>query len=471
MLKEQCAVVGIVSKDRSKHLSKLIYNSLLALQHRGQESAGIASYDGSSIKLHKNSGLVASVFDNQSLQKLFGNVAMGHVRYSTTGDPRLENIQPFVVECPGRVIAIGHNGNLVNYKELKDTLESKGHVFVSDTDSEVIAHILASELMNSRDIDSALVHVMSKLEGAYSIVMLTSKGELIAVRDPFGFRPLCLGTINDDMTIIASESVAIDVNGGTLQREVAPGEVLIIDEKGMRSDNNFSDNKKAHCMFEYVYFSRVDSILDTKSAYRVRYELGRQLALHDTVDADIVVPVPDSAKPAAAGYSEVSGLKNVEGLIKNRYVGRTFIMPYQKERDSSIRLKLNAIIPEIRDMRIVLIDDSIVRGTTSKRIVDLLKSSGAKEVHFRVTCPPIIGQCFYGIDIRSCEDLIAHQKTVEQIRDSIHADTLMYQTIEGLVTAIGCKKEDLCLGCLTLQYPTNKAQELSDLKKCWYGKS
>jgi amidophosphoribosyltransferase len=265
--------------------------------------------------------------------------------------------------------------------------------------------------------------------------------------------------------------VGIDVNGGRLFRDIEPGELVIIDEThGIRSKKVLNSSKKAFCMFEYVYFARVDSILENKSVYQIRYELGKNLAKIDSVEADIVVPVPDSARPAAAGYSQISGLPVVEGLIKNRYVGRTFIMPFQKARDSAMRVKINPIIPEIRDKRIVLIDDSIVRGTTSKRIVDLLKHAGAKEVHFRVTCPPLIGQCFYGIDISSRTDLIASEKITDTIRCEIHADTLVYQPIDGLVQALRTSKEDLCLGCLTLEYPTPTAQSLSDLGQNWDGK-
>jgi amidophosphoribosyltransferase len=272
------------------------------------------------------------------------------------------------------------------------------------------------------------------------------------------------------ITIVASESVGVDVNGGRLERDIEPGELVIIDEHGTRSFKALEHPNKAFCMFEYVYFARVDSILEDKSVYQIRYELGKNLAKMEEVDADIVVPVPDSARPAAAGYSQISGLPVVEGLIKNRYVGRTFIMPFQKARDSAMRVKINPIIPEIKNKRIVLIDDSIVRGTTSKRIVDLLKHAGAKEIHFRVTCPPLIGQCFYGIDISSRDDLIASDKIPDVIRREIHADTLVYQSIDGLVQALRTSEENLCLGCLTLKYPTPTAQNLSDLGKKWDGK-
>ncbi len=468
MLEEKCAVVGIITKNKSKQISRLIYNSLLALQHRGQESAGISIFDGSNIRVHKRTGLVSNVFDKTSLQNLFGSMGIGHVRYSTTGDPNTENIQPFIVEAPGRTLAIAHNGNLANYKELREELELNGHIFVSNTDSEVITHLIAVELLKSKEIDQVIPKVMKKLEGAYSITLLTSKGELIAFRDPNGFRPLSLGKLNDDTIIISSESVGFDVNGAKLERDIEPGEVVIIDNQGFRSKKVFESGNKTFCMFEYVYFARVDSIIDKKSVYKIRYNLGKNLAKIDDVDADIVVPVPDSARPAAAGYAQVSNLPLVEGLIKNRYVGRTFIMPFQKDRNSAIRLKLNPILSEIKDKRIILIDDSIVRGTTSKRIVDLLKSEGAREIHFRVTCPPIIGQCFYGIDLKSRKDLIASDKSIDEIKDEIHADSLVYQSIDGLVDAIGTKKDELCFGCLTLDYPTKTGQIISDSGKDWY---
>ena len=361
-------------------------------------------------------------------------------------------------------------GNLVNYIKLKDELENNGHIFVSETDTEVIAHLIAVELLKNDNIQYSIMEVMKKLEGAYSVTLLTSRGELIGFRDPYGLRPLCIGTCGDDITIIASESVGIDVNDGHLTRDIDPGELLIIDKSGMHSTKAFEHQHKAYCMFEYVYFSRVDSILDNRSVYRIRYELGQILAKNDNIEADIVVPVPDSARAAAAGYGNIANLPIVEGLIKNRYIGRTFIMPFQKARDSAIRVKINPIIPEIKGKRIILVDDSIVRGTTSRRIVDLLKNAGAKEVHFRVTCPPLIGQCLYGIDISSRDDLIAYKKSIDEIRQEIHADSLIYQTIDGLVDAIGVPKEDLCLGCLTLKYPTPTAQQISDSGENWHGK-
>lgn len=450
MLREKCGVVGMHS--RTKDVATSIFYALFTLQHRGQESCGITTHDGE-FYTEKGMGLVPEFFNRERLDRLKGHTGIGHVRYSTTGDSRIENAQPFVVIHSRGTLAIAHNGNIVNYEELKRKLETDGQTFVSNTDTEIIAHLIAREYGRDGDIVAALTEVMRRLVGSYSLTILTDS-ELIAVRDPLGIRPLCLGA-SGDSHIIASESVALDVLKIPYVRDVKPGEILVVDGKGMRSYRPFKLNRRAHCMFEYVYFARPDSILNGVSVYKVRERIGELLARGDTVEADFVSPVPDSAIPSALGYSRLRGIPYRESLIRNRYVGRTFILPDQEARALAVRLKLNPMLHGIEGKKIVLLDDSIVRGTTSARIIGLLKEAGAAEVHMRIGCPPIRSLCKLGIDMPTDKELIASDKEIEAVRASIGADSLKYLSMEELMEAIGFGENDLCLGCLTTKYPVD----------------
>jgi len=432
-------------------VARSIYYGLLSQQHRGQEASGICTFDTEGLRIHRNLGLVREVYSEAVLQDLFGPVGIGHNRYSTTGDTTVENCHPFLIRGTRNGIAIAHNGNLVNYEELRNHLSSRGHVFTSSTDTELIAHILAIELIKHK-FEDALVNTMKKIKGAYSLVILTGRGELAAVRDPRGFRPLCLGS-SDEAHFVSSESIGIEAAGGNFERPVEPGEIVLMDQGGVRSIKPFSKKRRAHCMFEYVYFARPDSMIDGKYVLEVREDIGRRLAREHPVDADVVVPVPDSARTAANGFSEESGIPAVEGIYKNRYIGRTFIMPKQSIREEAVRLKMNPVRPKIEGKRVVLQDDSIVRGTTTKKIVEILKDAGATEVHVRIGCPPLRWPCFMGIDMATRRELIAAGQDEESVRKSLGADSLGYISIDGLVEAIGHEREELCLACLTGEYP------------------
>lgn len=459
VVREKCGVVGFYSKQTHR-VSPSIFYALFSLQHRGQESCGITTYDGEFHNV-KEMGLVPEVFDKETLDALTGNVGIGHVRYSTTGESRIECAQPFVVTHSKGTIAIAHNGNIVNALELRKKLEAGGQAFVSSTDTEVVAHMIIREFVKDGNIVEAITEVMKKLVGSYSLAILTNK-ELIAVRDPLGIRPLCLGG-DEESTMIASETVAFDVLGMPYSRDVKPGEIVVIDQSGVTSHRPFKLNKRAHCMFEYVYFARVDSVLNGIPVYGVREKIGELIGDEDDVEADMVTPVPDSAIPFALGYSRRRGIPYRESLIRNRYVGRTFILPNQQSRELAVRLKLNPLLQDVKGKRIVLFDDSIVRGTTSGRVIKLLKNAGAKEVHMRVGCPPIKSLCKLGIDMPTDQELIANAKDVEGIRAWIGADSLKYFTIPGLMDAIGLSEDDLCLGCLTEKYPVeiSKAEQVS----------
>lgn len=449
---EKCGVVGAYAKSKN-NISPSIFYALYALQHRGQESCGITTYDGE-FHTEKGMGLVPEFFNLKKLESLKGNIGIGHVRYSTTGESKPENAHPFVVTHSRGTLAIAHNGNIVNALELRKKLESYGQAFVTattDTDTELIARLIVRELVSSGDIVASITEVMKKLVGSYSLVILIDN-ELIAVRDPLGIRPLCIGK-SDDTTIIASESVVFDVLNVHFLRDVKPGEILVINEKGMKSYRPFKLNRKAHCMFEYVYFARPDSVIDGIPVYKVREKIGIIHGEGDDVKADFVSPIPDSAIPFALGYSRATRTPYRESLIKNRYVGRTFILPDQQARELAVRLKLNPMISEVKGKKIVLFDDSIVRGTTSGRIIRLLKDAGAKEVHMRVGCPPIRSLCKLGIDMPTDRELVASDKSVEMIRRYIGANSLKYLSIEGLMKAIGLGENELCLGCLTEKYP------------------
>ncbi|MBU3967066.1 MAG: amidophosphoribosyltransferase [Euryarchaeota archaeon] len=446
---EECGVVGVsYSNETPSALS--IYYALYALQHRGQESAGITVHDGTKVSTLKGMGLVPDVFNKGDIQKLKGHVGIGHVRYSTTGGSKIENCQPLIVSFKSGTIAIAHNGNLVNSKELRTELEKEGRIFLSDSDTEVIAHLLVKKLMHS-DLDEAVRELMKRLVGSYSLVILVDN-VLVAVRDPLGIKPLCLGQI-DNGYMVASESAAVDILNGTLLRDIAPGEMLIIKGGEYESKQLVRSKNYAHCVFEYIYFARPDSVIDGELVYSVRMRIGQTLFSEHPVKADIVSPVPDSGITAAIGFSKRSGIDYMEGLMKNRYIGRTFIMPGQDMRETAVRLKLNTIKPNIEGKNVVLVDDSIVRGTTSRRIIDLMRKSGAREIHMRVASPPIISPCYLGIDMATREELVAAHKAVKGVEAVINADSLGYISIDGLVSSIGLPQDDLCIGCLTGAYP------------------
>ncbi|MET1124787.1 MAG: amidophosphoribosyltransferase [Archaeoglobaceae archaeon] len=445
-----CGIVGVYCSDDS--LTPLYaYYSLFSLQHRGQESAGIASFRDD-IRVRKGMGLVSEVIRGEDLEELRGKVAVGHVRYSTTGRSSIENAQPFVVKSKVGSIAVAHNGNLVNYPQLRFQLESAGSVFTTDSDSEVIAQLLSKALM-SHDVFEALESLVSTLVGSYSLTLLVND-KLIALRDPLGFRPLCVGEVEDGF-VVASESCAIDALEGKFIRDVKPGEAVIIDED-LEFVRIAESRRRAACVFEYIYFARPDSVIDGVSVYEARSNMGAQLAREAPVDAEIVSAVPDSGITAAIGFSRESGIPYVECLIKNRYVGRTFIMPKQELRESSVRLKVNVVKRNVIGRKVALVDDSIVRGTTSRRIVEMVRKAGAREVHFRVASPPIVAPCYFGIDMKSREELIAANYAVEEIAKILGADSLAYLSLDGLLRSLKkCGGEGFCLACLTSVYPVH----------------
>jgi len=450
-----CGVVGVYCDDNSL-TSRIAYYALFSLQHRGQESAGM-SVSGDNVRVYKGMGLVNEVFDDKILSRLKGNSAVGHVRYSTTGESKLENAQPLFVKSKSGTISVAHNGNLVNYRDLRRELEEDGRVFLTDSDTEVIAHLLSSYLLNN-DIEETLVLLTEKLCGSFSLALLLND-KLVGYRDPLGFKPLCVGKIENGY-VIASESCAIDSVGGELIRDVKPGEAVVIEDGELRFERIYEAREKAICVFEYIYFARPDSIIDGRSVYSVRFDIGRTLAKENPVEVDIISPVPDSGTTSSIGYAYESGIPYLEALIKNRYVGRTFIMPGQKSRELSVQLKMNALKENIRDKRVLLIDDSIVRGTTSRRIVNLVRKAGAKEVHFRVGSPPIISPCYFGIDMSTREELIASSKSIEDIRKTINADSLAYLSLKGLINSVKIDERDLCLACLTSDYPIEVPGEI-----------
>ncbi|MBC7109517.1 MAG: amidophosphoribosyltransferase [Archaeoglobi archaeon] len=454
-MREECGVVGVFSRD-SEDVAPHIYYALFSLQHRGQESAGIATFDGSKIRIHKSMGLVSEVFSEEKLRLLKGDRGIGHVRYSTTGASVPENSQPLSISFRGGTIAIAHNGNIVNSLELRRALEEEGHVFISESDTEVIAHLLAKELLK-KDVIDASKEVMRRLTGAYSLTILVND-MLVALRDPNGFKPLCLGEV-DGSYIVASESVAIDVLGGKLIRDISPGELLIIGDE-LESHQLVRNPFPSLCVFEFVYFARPDSIIEGKLVYDVRRRIGERLYQEYGIEGDIVCAVPDSGVTSAIGYSLASGIPFIEGLIKNRYVGRTFIMPHQNLREVGVRLKLNVVKRNVENKRVILVDDSIVRGTTSRRIVQMLREAGAKEVHLMVGSPPIIAPCYFGIDMPTREELIAAHKSVEGIKTLIGADSVNYLSLKGLIESVGISERKLCLACLTSQYPVEVPGEV-----------
>jgi len=451
-----CGIVGI--RDAGG-VSFSIYYALYALQHRGQESAGISTFDGTRLSKHKGQGLVAEVFDSAILESLEGNVGVGHVRYPTTGANRPENAQPFNFAHRDHIISIAHNGNLVNSRELREEYESQGQLFCSSTDTELIAKVITEEMCKSGCIEDAVHRCMRVLRGSYSVVMMID-GVLIGFRDPLGIKPLCIGKAEQGL-IIASESVAIDALGGRFLRDVAPGEMIYIDEQGMRSTQIAVSQRKAHCIFEYIYFARADAILDGALVYDVRLKIGAKLHEEAPVLADSVCTVPDSGTAYAIGYSEQSKIPYVESLLKNRYMGRTFIMATQTEREMAVRIKLNPIRDHLDDKSVVLVDDSIVRGTTSRRIIGIMRDAGAREIHMRIGSPPIKAPCYLGVDMPTREELIASDKVMDEVRKRITATSLHHISIEALVEAIGIDRANLCTGCLSGCYPVEIPGEQS----------
>jgi len=446
--KDECGVFGIHGESEAANLT---YLGLHALQHRGQEGAGIACSDGHVVRCQRGRGLVGEVFDEAELATLRGHVAIGHVRYSTTGENSTRNVQPFVVRYKEGQVAIAHNGNLVNAAVLREQLEQVGSIFATSSDTEVILHLIATS--HQPTFVNRLVDALLRVEGAYSLVLMTEE-TLVAVRDPWGFRPLVLGRRGNGW-IVASETCALGLTGGEYVREVEPGEMIIIDRDGVTSIRPFPRRPRRACVFEHIYFSRPDSDVFGQSVYEVRKELGRILSTEHPVEADVVIPVPDSGITAALGYSEASGIPFQRGLLRSHYVGRTFIEPSQQIRDFGVKLKLAPVSSVLRGKRVVVVDDSLVRGTTARKIVRMIRESGAKQVHLRITSPPTTGSCFYGVDTPTRDELIAHRLQVDQIREAMGADSLGYLSIEGLRRAEAAGAGQFCEACFTGDYPVN----------------
>jgi amidophosphoribosyltransferase len=444
---DQCGLFGIVGHPEASHLT---YMGLYALQHRGQESAGIVSSGGGQLHLEKGMGLVNDVFTETRLGLLAGDRAMGHVRYSTAGDTVSSNAQPYVIECHRGPIAVAHNGNLVNAAILRQELEAAGSIFQSTSDTEVILHLYARS--HRERLEDAIAASLSKVMGAFSLLFLTPEA-LVAARDPWGFRPLVLGRL-EGATIVASETCALDLIDAEYLRDVEPGEIVVVDDSGVRSFHPFPPEPAAHCSFEQIYFARPDSLVFGRNVLASRLLLGRELARESPAEADVVVPVPDSGMGAALGYAQESGLPFEWGLIRNHYVGRTFIQPRQSVRSVGVKIKLNPVRTVLEGRRVVLIDDSIVRGTTSRKLVRMVREAGAREVHVRISCPPTIGPCYYGIDTPLKSELIAASHTVEEIGRYIEADSLAYLTHDGLLRAVGDPgHERHCTACFSNRYP------------------
>ncbi|MCI4340211.1 MAG: amidophosphoribosyltransferase [Thermoplasmata archaeon] len=454
--REFCGVVGV--SVNQKGAAPYVYRGLRALQHRGQESAGIATSSHGVLHHRKGMGLVHDIFSTEILDSLRGSVGIGHTRYSTTGTSDLENAQPLLVKLRDEEGALAHNGDIVNFERVRRRLQSQGVEFLGSADSETMAQMIAVEYSRTRDIEAAVRRASTELIGGYAVVMVVGS-RVIAFRDPMGIRPLVVGTL-DAGVAVASESVAIELMGGHLLRDIAPGEVIVL-EKGQIAHSSTMPvtGERAHCMFEFVYFSRPDSVMEGKSIYDVRHRIGQQLARESPVEADIVMPVPDSSRPQALGFSEVSGIPYAEGLIKNRFVERTFILPDQKRREEEVRVKLHPVPGLLKGKRVVLLDDSIVRGTTLREIVVMVRGAGATSVDVRIGCPPIVAPCYFGVDMKDRKQLIAADRTEAQVAEAIGADSVHYLSTAGLVGAIGIKEDHLCLGCLSGRYPVEVPEE------------
>ncbi|GAB6880390.1 amidophosphoribosyltransferase [Halorubrum gandharaense] len=472
--REKCGVVGVSLSDRAA--ARPLYYALYALQHRGQESAGIVTHDGFQQHGHVERGLVGDAFTESDLEALSGSTGIGHVRYPTAGSLDKSCAQPFSVSFKSGSLGLSHNGNLVNADEVRADLESSGHAFTSDGDTEVIAHDLARNLLEE-DLVRAVKHTMNRIHGSYSLTIMHDD-TVLGVRDPLGNRPLCIGELEDGY-VLASESAAIDTLDGELVRDVKPGELVVLEPDGSGYDSYqlVETDNSAHCFFEHVYFARPDSVIDENLVYEVRRELGRQLWAESGVESDVVMPVPDSGRAFATGYAEASaettadgdarpddenGVEFAEGLMKNRYVGRTFIMPTQDERERAVRLKLNPIKSTVEGKTVTIIDDSIVRGTTSTQLVELVKDAGAEAVHLRIGAPPILAPCYFGIDMATREELIASDRSTEEIRQEVGADSLSYLSIDAVSEALSASRADLCLGCVTGEYPFEVEGEATD---------
>ncbi|HEX9975892.1 MAG TPA: amidophosphoribosyltransferase [Dehalococcoidales bacterium] len=443
---ESCGVFGVYAPNED--VARLTFFALFALQHRGQESSGIATADGQKIQAYARMGLVTQVFNEEALSRLTGYIAIGHNRYSTSGSSQICNAQPIIVGKGSETIAIAHNGNIVNTKHLYEELSQQGYTFNSSTDTEVIANLIISS--TEKDWVDKIRYAMHRLQGVYSLTIMTND-RLFGVRDPLGVRPLCLGTINGGW-VLASESCALDHIGANFMREIEPGEIVSIGDKGLESYREES-GKRALCIFEYSYFARPDSTINGRLVYQARQAMGAGLAEEHPVEADLVVGVPDSSTIHAVGYAQKSGIPLADGLVKNRYVGRTFIEPDQRIRDLGVKLKYNPMPQVLKDKRIVMVDDSIVRGTTTPHVIKLLRKAGAKEVHMRICVPPIRYPCFFGVDMATYRELLAAQKTIPEIKDFIGADSLCYLSVEGLIKAVALPRNTFCLACFTGDYP------------------
>lgn len=461
---EECGVFGVYRNDKVASASPMIYYGLYALQHRGQESAGIAVTEGERLRYFKDMGLVSEVFDPKILEQLKGYAGIGHVRYSTTGSSYVANAQPLVIRYRGGDMALAHNGNLVNATEIRHQLEAQGSIFQTTSDTEVIANLIARA--GCDDIKEAVTQALCQVKGSYAVVILT-EGALVGIRDPYGIRPLCLGKL-DDGYVLASESCALDAVGARMIRDMEPGEGVVINDDGLDFFTIGDSGKKALCVFEFVYLARPDSVIDGASVYRVRINAGRMLAMEHPVQADMVIGVPDSGTTAAVGYAQQSGIPFGDGLIKNRYVGRTFIQPEQKMREEGVKVKLNALRETVKGKRIVMVDDSIVRGTTSSQIVEMLREAGAVEVHMRVSSPPVQYPCYFGIDTPSRDNLIGAMHTVKEIGDMIGVDSLGYLSVDGLVRSVAeavgryefsASDCPYCLACFDGHYPVDVPEQ------------
>ena len=446
--REECGVFGIFGHPEAANMT---YLGLYALQHRGQESAGIAASDGIRIRVSKAMGYVNDAFNEDTLSDLPGTSAVGHVRYSTAGESRLANAQPIVVDSAHGELALGHNGNLINASEVRDALVREGAIFQTSSDSEVVVHLFARS--RTEGAENAVVDALSQVRGAFSFVMMT-RDRLMGVRDPHGFRPLVIGRLKDSW-VICSETCALDLIGAVYVRDVEPGEMVVVTAAGLKSIKPFAPASHSQCIFEHVYFARPDSYVFGESVNEVRTEFGRRLARESFVDADVIVPIPDSGGCAATGFSEQSGIPMRQGLIRNHYVGRTFIEPQQSIRHFGVRIKLNPVRSILEGKRVVLVDDSIVRGTTSRKIVKMVRSAGAREVHMRISCPPTISPCFYGVDTPTRKELIAATHSLEEIRTYLEADSLAYLSLDGLTSSVSGGKSRYCTSCYTGHYPVS----------------
>ncbi len=455
-MKEYCGVFGVFGNPEAANLT---YLGLHALQHRGQESAGIVASDGNQLSFHRSPGLVADIFDEKVLNGLKGDSAIGHVRYSTAGGEDPKNIQPLSVRWSGGSLALAHNGNLVNADELRTELEAQGAIFQSSADTEVVIHLLARA---SGDLSERIITSLRQVKGAFSLLFLT-ESSMIGVRDPLGFRPLVLGRLKNSW-VLASETCALDLIEAEFIREIEPGEMVIIDEQGLRSLRPFDASRLGRCIFELIYFARPNSVVFGRSVHGVRKALGRQLAIEQPVEADLVIPVPDSGTPAALGFAEQSGIAFDYGLIRSHYVGRTFIEPQQSIRHFGVKLKLSAVAPILKGKRVVVVDDSIVRGTTSRKIVKMVRAAGAREVHLRISSPPTSWPCYYGIDTPTRQELIASSHSIEEIARYVTADSLGYLALEGLKSAVG-DEGTFCDACFSGNYLINFKKKLGELEK------